>query len=149
MAAGGEQRAAAILLAGVPAKLTVPRADAVVVVDLAVVEPAEEPFVEKGLRDAELTRKPALKADAPLDAMLRCRGDDLAHLAGRVRHRLLENDVLSSRSRCYRLIAMLAGIARDVDDIEILVGKHLLELPVGLHRPAMLGGEFRGIEGAR
>ena len=149
MAAGSQQRAAAILLAGVPAELAVPRADAVVVVDLAVVEPAEEPFVEEGLRDAELTRKPALKANAPLDAMLRRRGDDLAHLFRRVRHRLLENDVLAGGCGGYRLIAMLAGIARDVDDIKILVGKHLLELPVGLHRPAMLGGEFRGIEGAR
>jgi hypothetical protein len=42
MAAGGEQGAAAVLDARVPAKLAVPRSDAVVVVDLTVVKTSEK-----------------------------------------------------------------------------------------------------------
>ena len=149
MTASGEEGAAAILLAGVPTELAVPRADAVVVVDFAVMETAEEPLVEEGLRHAELAREPALEADTSLHAMLRRRGDDVADLFRRVRHRLLEDDVLAGGCGSHGLIPMLAGIARDVDDIDLLVGEEILELPVGLHRPAMLGGELGGIEGPR
>ncbi len=54
VAAGGEQRAAAVRLARVPAELAIPRPDAVVVIDLAVVQVAEQALVDDRLGREEL-----------------------------------------------------------------------------------------------
>ena len=67
VAAGCEQRAPTGVLARVPAKLSVPRPDAVVIVHLCVMEFAEQPLVDGGSGGEELARVTALETDAGFD----------------------------------------------------------------------------------
>src|SRR5207253_1734744 len=68
VAAGGEKAAAAGVLFGVPAELSVPRADAVEVIDFAVVNFAEEAAIDDGFGGEELAGVAAFEADAGFHA---------------------------------------------------------------------------------
>ena len=94
VATGGEEGAAAILLADIPAVLAIPWADTVVVVDFAVMDLADEALVDDGLGGFHLAGEAALEADAALHAVLFGGFENLDYLRHRVGHRLLENDVL-------------------------------------------------------
>lgn len=67
VATGGEQGAAAGVFARVPAELPIPRADAVIVIHLAVVQRAEQALINRGFGGEELTGIAALEADAGFD----------------------------------------------------------------------------------
>ena len=67
MTARREQAAAAGVLARVPAKLSVPRPDAVIVVHLGVMQFAQQPLVDGGFGGEELARVPAFETDAGFD----------------------------------------------------------------------------------
>ena len=149
MAAGGEQRAAPLLQFCVPAKLPIPRTDAVVVVDLAVVQVPEQPLVNEPLGDEKLAGEAAFKADAAPHPMLLGGRHDVAHLLWRVCHRLLQNDVLARGGSGHRLIAMAAGEAGDIDAIDPRIGQHLFQLRIGPDLAPVLGAERRARERPR
>ena len=146
VATGGEQGAAAVFLASVPAELAIPRPDAVIVVDFSVVQLAEQTFVDQRLRDGELVRKAALKAHAALHAVRLGGGGDLAHFLQAVRHRFFENDVLLRVRGGHGLVAVLARVAGDVHHVDVRVFEHLIEARVALHRAAEFGAELGVIE---
>ena len=77
MAARGEQRGAASVLPRVPAELPIPRPDAVIVIDLAIMQFAEQSLIDDGLRREKLAGETALETDARLHA----RGIDRAFMA--------------------------------------------------------------------
>lgn len=146
VAAGGEEGAAAVLFPGVPTELAVPRADAVVVVDLAVMEAAEEAFIDEGLGDLELVRPAALEADAAFDAVGLGGGGDFADFLEGIGHGLFQDDVLLGIRSGDGLVAVLAGVAGDVHDMDVGVGEHFLDTLVALDGGTMLGGEFGIVE---
>ena len=142
VATGGEEGAAAVLLADVPAKLAVPGADAMVVIDLAVVEVAKQAFIDGGLGDEELAGETALEADAAFHPIGGGGSGDLADFLERVGHRLLKDDVLLRVGRGDGLVAVIAGIGGDVDNVDVGIGQHFIEVLVGLDGGAVLGAEL-------
>lgn len=146
VAAGGEEGAAAILFSGVPTELAIPRADAVVVIDFAVMKTSEETFINEGLGDLELVRPAAFKADAAFDPVGLGGGGDLADFLEGVGHGLFQDDVLLRIGGGDGLIAVLAGVAGDVHDVDVGIGEHGLDALVALDRGAMLGGELGVVE---
>lgn len=67
VAAGLQQRAAPGVFAPAPPELRISGADAVVVIDLAVVQHAKQALVNHGFGGEELAGKAALETDARLD----------------------------------------------------------------------------------
>lgn len=148
VAAGGEQGAAAILFADVPAELAIPGADAVVVVHFAVVKVAQEALVDDGLGGLELAGEAALKADAAFDAVGLGGGDDFTHFFQGVGHGLFQDDVLPGLGGGHGLVAVLAGVAGDVHDMDVGIGQHGVDVLVGLDGAAVLGAQFRAVQRA-
>ena len=99
MAARRQERTAAEAAPRVPAILPVPRADAVVVVDLAIVQFPNESRIDDGLGCKELRRVAALEADARLDARLRCYFLHREHFAPVNGQRLLDHHMLAMPRR--------------------------------------------------
>ena len=64
MAAGGEEGTASGVFASVPAELSVPGSDAVVIIDFAIVQFAEQSLVDDGFGGEELAGIAAFEADA-------------------------------------------------------------------------------------
>ena len=148
VAAGGEEGAAAVFFAGVPAELAIPRADAVVVVDFAVVNGAEEALVDHGFGGDELAGEAAFEADAAMDAVGFGGGGDVADFLKGVGHGFLQDDVFFGVGGGDGLVAVLAGIGGDVDDVNARIGEHGVEVLVGGDGAAVFGAEFGAIEGA-
>ena len=149
MAAGGEQGAAAEFAFCVPAVLAVPRADAVKVVDLAVMQRADEARIEHRFRGEKLRRPPALEAHAHFHARLLRRALHREDVAPLDRQRLLHDDVLARARRRDELRGVLIRVAGDVHDVDRRIGEHRREVCVGLDRRAMLRAQLRGIERTR
>ena len=70
MATGREQGGAAAFFSDVPAELAVPRSDAMVIIDLPVVDRPHHAFVEHGADALKVARPPAFKANAEVHAGL-------------------------------------------------------------------------------
>src|SRR4051794_30960975 len=62
-----EQAAAAGVLAGVPAVLSIPWANAVVIIHFTVMNLPEQPLIDDRFNGAKLTAEPALETDARFD----------------------------------------------------------------------------------
>jgi hypothetical protein len=146
MAACGEECAAAVFLAGVPAELPIPWADAVVVVHLAIVQAAEQAFIEQGFGDLELIGEAALEAYAAFDAVGFRGGGDFTHFLQGVGHRFFENDVLLRIRSGDGLIAVLARVAGDVHHMDARVSEYGIDALVALDLAAVLGAELRVIQ---
>ena len=148
MATGGEEGAAAVFFTGVPAELAIPGADAVVVVDFAVVNGAEEALVDHGFGGDELAGEAAFEADAAMDAVGFGGSGDVANFLEGVGHGFLQDDVFFGVGGGDGLVAVLAGIGGDVDDVNARIGEHVVEVLVGGDCAAVFGAEFGAIEGA-
>src|SRR5947207_2995085 len=70
MTSGGQKRTAAVFLFGVPTELTVPGADAMIVIHLAIVQLPEQTLINYRLGRHKLAGKTALEADARLHSRL-------------------------------------------------------------------------------
>jgi len=70
VAACFKQRTASGVLAFAPSELSIPRADAMVVIHFAVMQSAEQAFVQDAFDGEELTREAAFETDAGFDAAL-------------------------------------------------------------------------------
>src|SRR5205085_1306861 len=68
VAARGKQRTAAGIFARIPTELAVPWADAVVIINLTVMQPAEQTLIDHGFGGEELAGVTALEANASFDA---------------------------------------------------------------------------------
>ena len=130
MAARRQQRTAPELLLRVPAILPVPGTDAMVVVDFAVVNPAEQARVDHRPGREKLRRISAFEADAGGDPACR-RGllhvDDVGPFD---RQRLLDDDVLPMPRGEHELLGVLVRVARDVDDVDVVAFHHRLQVVV-------------------
>ena len=148
VATGGEEGAAAVFFAGVPAELAIPGSDAVVVVDLAVMDGAEEALVDHGFGGDELAGEAAFEADAAVDAIGFGSGGDVADFLEGVGHGFFQDDVFFGVGGGDGLVAVLAGVGGDVDHVDAGVGEHFVEVLVGGDGAAVFGAEFGAIEGA-
>ena len=126
MATGREQAAAAGVALCVPAELPVPRADAVVIVDLAVVNFAQQPAVDHRLGGEKLARVAALETNARLHAGL---GHGTAHgtqILEVERERFLDNQMLAGGGCGDDLFRVLVRITADRDNVDRRIGEHSL-----------------------
>ena len=149
VAAGFEQGAAAFVLSLAPAELVIPRADAVIVIHLAIVHVAQQPPIQHGLGDLELVGVAALEADAGLDP-----GPlhGLVHgpqLLERKAERLFEDEMLARPGGADNLVQTPGGETAQGDDMNIRIGEHLVQVVIDADAPAVLGAERRRIELAR
>ena len=110
MTARREQAAAAILLTGVPAVLPIPRADAVVVVDLGVVQVAEQALIDHRFGREKLAGVAALEAHATTDVSSTDGLADGGAIVERKRERLFKNEVLASLRRRDRMGLVLTRV---------------------------------------
>ena len=110
MTARREQAAAAILLTGVPAVLPIPRADAVVVVDLGVVQVAEQALIDYRFGREKLAGVAALEAHATTDVSSTDGLADGGAIVERKRERLFKNEVLASLRRRDRMGLVLTRV---------------------------------------
>ena len=148
VATSGEEGAATVFFAGVPAELAIPGADAVVVVDFSVVNGAEQTLVDHGFGGDELAGEAAFEADAAMDAIGFGSGGDVADFLEGVGHGFLQDDVFFGVGGGDGLVAVLAGVGGDVDDVNARIGEHVVEVLVGGDGAAVFGAEFGAIEGA-
>ncbi len=149
MAAGGEQRAATERFFRVPAILAVPRADAVIVIDFAVVQRADEARVNHRFGRDELRRPAALETEAHFDTAL-LRGPLHCKDFGPLdRERLLHDDVFSVLRRGDELLRVLVGVARDIDRMNVRAREHGGEIGERSNRRAVARGKLGVIELAR
>ena len=149
VAPGREQGTAAVFFLCVPAELPIPRADAVVVVHLPVVQVAEQPLVDHRLGGKELRGKSGVETDAAPHARLRGGRHDVGDLGGRIGHRLLEDEVFPGLGRRDGVVAVLARQPGDVDDVHPRVGEHGVQVAVHTDRRAVFCRQFRGVERPR
>ena len=119
------------------------------IIDLAVVQSAEQPLVDDRLCHLKLVGEPALEADAAPHAIGLGGGQDGLNLLWGVRHRLLENDVFLRVRGGDGLLAVLARITSDVDHVQVGSGEHRVEVLIDLDRAAMPGGKFGRVERPR
>ena len=148
VATSGEQGAATVFFAGVPAELTIPGPDAVVVIDFTVVEGAEQTFVDHGFGGNELTGEAAFKTDAAFDAVGLGGSRDVPHLLEGVGHGLFQNDVLLGIGCSDGLIAVLARIGGDIDDVDAGIGEHFIKVLIGRDGASVFGAQLSAIQGA-
>ena len=146
---GGEQRAAAGVFARVPAELSIPRADAVIVIHFAVVQRAEQALIKHGFGGEELTGVTALEADAGFDLGLLDGSFDLAQVFQRKAKWFLDDDVFASAGGFDDLRFVLIWIAANRNDVNVGIGEHLVEVVVSGDGAAVLGAEFGGIQRTR
>ena len=146
VAAGREQTAAAGVALGVPAELPVPRADAVVVVHLPVVDSPQQPAIDHALRGDELAREAQLETDARLDAGPGHRLLHRAQILQVQRERLLDDQVFASLGGGDDLARVLVRVAAHRDNVDRRVGEHFFEISVALDFAAVFGTEFRLVE---
>ncbi len=146
VATGGEQRTAASVLARVPAELSVPGSDAVVVVDFTVVQFAEETLVDDGFGDEELAGVTAFEADAGLDLVLfHGRFDGEAIFPGK-REWLFNDDVFAGVRGSDSVFFVLIRIAANGNNVDARVVEHGVEVGVGLDRRAPFLADFGVVE---
>src|SRR4051794_40641007 len=117
MAARGEKRAAAHLAFCIPAILSIPRPDAMVVIDLAVMQSAYQPGVNERLGSQKLRGITALKTDARFCARLLCgllHGKDVGPLDS---ERFFNYDMFAGARRCNELVGVLIGVACNIHHV--------------------------------
>src|SRR6185503_4204432 len=122
MAASREQTAAARFFLYVPAILAVPRADALIIIDFAIVNFAEQSFVEDGLDREKLAGVTAFEADARFHSGF-CHGllNRLAILP-RKGERLFNDQMFAGFRRRDCMLHVLMRIAADGNDIDMFIG---------------------------
>ena len=143
---GGQESATPVFFASIPAKLAIPRTDAVVVIDLTVVETAKQAFVNESLGDLELVGETALKAYAALYAIALGGRGNFTHFLKTVCHWFFKDDVLLRIRSGHCLVAVLAGVAGDIHDMDGRIGQHGFQVLVALDLATMLGTEFGIVE---
>ena len=149
MATGREQATAAGVALGVPAELPVPRADAVVVVDLTVVNFAQQPAINHRLRGEELARVAALETNARLHAGLGYGTSHGSQILEVERQWFLDDQVLAGCGCGDDLFRVLVRITADRDNVDRRIGEHSLQVGMALDFAAVLCAEFGGVQLAR
>ncbi len=149
MATGREEAAAAGVFARVPAVLTIPGADAVIIIDLAVVDGPQQAAVDDGFNREELAGEAALEADTRFDFGL---ADGL--LNGQAilpvqSEGLFDDQMLSRLGRGDGMAGVVLRIAADGDGMEAFISEHLRQIRVTRNRTAKAGADLRRIEFAR
>ena len=125
-----------------------------VVIDLAVMQSAQQTLFDQRLGGLKLIGITALKADASPHAMLLSSRHNIPHLSRRIGHRFFQDDVLLCLGSSQSLIAVLAGVTRNINGMQTGVGEHLIQVLVGLNPVAsatrsMLGAQLGGVEWSR
>src|SRR5207247_3246029 len=99
MAPCGEQRAAAGVLARIPAELAIPGTDAMIIIDLAIVQFAEQTLIDDRFGRLELAGEAALETDAGFYLRLFHRFLHRAEVFQRKAERFLDDEMLACFGR--------------------------------------------------
>ena len=141
VATGGEQAGAGKVFFDIPFKLPVPRANAVVVIDFAVVQFPEQALVDDGADHGKVRAKAAFKADAGLHA----RGaNGIAHpfeVVVRQADGFFDDQVLARFGSRDRLVRVKFVGRADVDDVNVGIRDHVLVILVRFEGQTVLRGE--------
>ena len=148
MATGREQRTAAGVLARVPAELSVPGADAVVIINLPIVQLTQQALLQHRFGGQELAGVAALETNASFHAGLFDRRRHRQAILPGQRQRFLDNQMLA-RSGSGSVGAVFKGIAANRNDIQPWLRKERLVIGVGRNRAAVLGAEGFGVQRTR
>src|SRR6185436_5764637 len=146
MATGGEERTATGILARVPAKLAVPWADAMIIIDLAVVQFAKESLVDDRFRGKELAGEAAFEADAGFNAGL---FDGFAHgpqVLDAKAKRFLDDQVFAGFRGGSDLGGMIVWVTANRDDVDVGIGEERIEIVVGFDATAMFLAQLGRVE---
>ncbi len=142
VAACGQQTASAEIFFDVPRELAVPRAYAVIVINLGVVQIAEQPLVNCGLDDVGLLAETDFKADTGLHARF---ADRLTH-GHRVfvfdRDRFFDDQMFAGFRRRNRLFGVQRMRRADVYDVDRGVFQHRIIIAIGFERRSVLPLQF-------
>src|SRR4051812_23993023 len=105
VATGREQAAAAGVLADVPAVLSIPWANAVVIIHFTVMNLPEQPLIDDRFNGAKLTAEPALETAARFDFGGRDRFVNLLAIPPIQSERFLDNQMLPRLRRSDRVFS--------------------------------------------
>ncbi len=126
VATGSEQGAAARVFAGVPAELSIPRSDAVIIIHFSVVQGAEQALINRSFGGEELAGVTALEADAGFDLGLLDGGFHLAQVLQTEAEWFLDDDVFASAGGFEKLRLVLIRIAANRDNVYVGIGEHFV-----------------------
>src|SRR5436190_251169 len=107
MAASGEQRTAAGIFPCVPAELSVPRPNPMVIIDFAIMQFAKQSLVDDRFSGHKLTGIATFETDARLYLRLINRFLHRAQIFERKTNWLLDNQMFSSFSSCDDLFRVI------------------------------------------
>ena len=144
-----KQATTASLLLDVPTILPIPRPYAVIVIHFAVMNLTDKTLINHRLERQEFRGEPNLKADTRLHFGLLHRLGHPIKITLRQSQRLLNNDVFSRFRRRHHLIGVLIRITRDVDHIDVRIGKHILQIHRRFDPPPVPRTEFVIIQQTR
>ncbi len=148
VAAGAEETGAAAAFLLIPAVLAVPWADAVVVVDFAVVDAAEEAGVDGAFDGGELAAVADLEADAGFDVGLFDGAVDLHAFFPIEGDGFFEDEVFTGFCGGDGEFGVVPWVAGDVDDFEVGLGEEGCGVCEGADGGAVFGAEFCVVERA-
>ncbi len=149
MTAGRKQRAAALSPLGVPAELTVPRPDAVVIVDLAIVQFTEQPAIQQGLQGKELVGKTALEANTHAHSRPADRLANEGQLPGREAKGFLDDQMLARARGAKGLGRMEGGETAERHGMDIRIGQQVIQIAIDPDITSVPGTQFRWVELSR
>ena len=135
MASGREETAAPGIGARVPAELPVPRPDAMVIIDFAVMDLAEQALIDDRFGGEKLAGITALEADAALHASALHRLLHLAQVIQRKGDRFFDDQVLARLGGGDGLGGMVIRVTAYGNHIDV-GAKQLLEIGIGAERSA-------------
>ena len=105
-------------------------------------EISEQSFLDHGVGDGELIGEAALKTDAASHAVFLSGGDDVPTLLKGVGHGFFQNQVLAGIGHRDGLGAVLARVAGDVDDLDVGIRQHRIEVGEDSDLAAVLPADF-------
>ena len=147
MASRGKQAAAALGLGRIPAKLPVPRPYSMIVVDLGIMQPAQQPPVDDSSRSLQLAGVTQLEAHACLHPCRPHRSLHTESIRRGERDRLFDDQVLSGRRRGDDMAGVLLRIAADRYHMQPRIGQHSGEVCMAGDRAAVTPTHLSGILG--
>ena len=149
MAARREQAASPSLFLGVPAILTVPRPNTVVIIYLTVMNLPDQPLVDHCPQRYEFAGKTALKAYAGLHPGLFYSRNHPVEVPFREAQWLLDNEMFAGPGGRNHLIGVLVWVTGHIDHVDRRILQHRLEIRVGLDAPPMSCANLIAIQESR
>ena len=137
VAARREQTAATSLFLGIPAILTVPRPNTMVIIHLTIMNLPDQPLVDHCPQGHEFARKTALKAYTGLYPSFFYSRNHSVEVPLCEAQWLLNNEMFAGPGGRDHLVGMLVWVTGHIDHIDRRILQHRLEIRVGLNAPPM------------